>query len=76
LFLQQWDDELFSRDDCLALFDLLASEDKTLHANPGGHLGVPPLNSAARSTSSDGASAATTAAATTAAAGTRGARSR
>jgi fermentation-respiration switch protein FrsA (DUF1100 family) len=41
LFLQQWDDELFSRDDCLALFDLLASEDKTLHANPGGHLGVP-----------------------------------
>ena len=41
LFLQQWDDELFPRDDCLALFDLLASEDKTLHANPGGHLGVP-----------------------------------
>jgi dienelactone hydrolase len=41
LFLQQGDDELFSRDDCLALFDLLASEDKTLHANPGGHLGVP-----------------------------------
>ena len=25
----------------LALFDLLASEDKTLHANPGGHLRVP-----------------------------------
>jgi hypothetical protein len=41
LFLQQWDYELFPRDDCLALFDLLASEDKTLHANPGGHLGVP-----------------------------------
>jgi fermentation-respiration switch protein FrsA (DUF1100 family) len=41
LFLQQWDDELFPRDDCLALFDLLASEDKTLHANPGGHLDVP-----------------------------------
>jgi dienelactone hydrolase len=41
LFLQQWDDELFPRDDCLALFDLLGSEDKTLHANPGGHLGVP-----------------------------------
>ncbi len=41
LFLQQWDDELFPRDDCLALFDLLASEDKTLHANPGGHLRVP-----------------------------------
>jgi dienelactone hydrolase len=41
LFLQQWDDELFPRDDCLTLFDLLASADKTLHANPGGHLGVP-----------------------------------
>jgi hypothetical protein len=41
LFLQQWNDELFPRDDCLALFDLLASEDKTLHANPGGHLRVP-----------------------------------
>jgi hypothetical protein len=41
LFLQQWDDELFPREDCLAVFDLLASEDKTLHANPGGHLGVP-----------------------------------
>jgi hypothetical protein len=33
--------ELFPRDDGLALFDLLASEDKTLHANPGGHLRVP-----------------------------------
>ena len=41
LFLQQWDDELFPRDDCLALFDLLGSPDKTLHANPGGHLGIP-----------------------------------
>jgi hypothetical protein len=34
-------DELFPRDDCLRLFDLLASQDKTLHANPGGHLRVP-----------------------------------
>jgi dienelactone hydrolase len=41
LYLQQWDDELFPRDDGLALFDLLASLDKTLHANPGGHLQVP-----------------------------------
>jgi len=41
LFLQQWDDELFPRDDGLALFDLLGSKDKTLHANPGGHLGIP-----------------------------------
>ena len=41
LFLQQWDDELFPRADCLTLFDLLASPDKTLHANPGGHMAVP-----------------------------------
>jgi dienelactone hydrolase len=41
LFLQQWDDELFPRADGLALFDLLGSRDKTLHANPGGHLGIP-----------------------------------
>jgi dienelactone hydrolase len=41
LFLQQWDDELFPRADGLALFDLLGSQDKTLHAHPGGHLGIP-----------------------------------
>jgi pimeloyl-ACP methyl ester carboxylesterase len=41
LFLQQWDDELFPRDDGLTLFDLLGSPDKTLHAHPGGHLGIP-----------------------------------
>jgi hypothetical protein len=35
LFLLQWDDELFSRDDGLALFDLLGSRRKTLHASPG-----------------------------------------
>jgi dienelactone hydrolase len=41
LFLQQWDDELFPRDDGLALFELLGSQDKSLHANPGGHLRIP-----------------------------------
>lgn len=41
LFLVQWDDELYPRDDGLALFDLLASERKILHANPGRHLDVP-----------------------------------
>ncbi len=35
------DDELFPRDDGLTLFDLLGSPDKTLHAHPGGHLGIP-----------------------------------
>ena len=33
---------LFPRADCLTLFGLLRSAGKTLHANPGGHLGVPP----------------------------------
>jgi fermentation-respiration switch protein FrsA (DUF1100 family) len=41
LYLQQWDDELFPRDDGLALFDLLATRDKTMHANLGGHLQIP-----------------------------------
>lgn len=41
LFLLQWDDELFPREDGLALFDLLGTRSKTLHANPGGHLQVP-----------------------------------
>jgi len=42
LFLLQWHDELFPRNDGLALFDLLGSRAKTLHANPGGHLQIPP----------------------------------
>ncbi len=42
LFLVQWDDELFPRNDGLALFDLLASPRKTLHANPGRHRDIPP----------------------------------
>lgn len=41
LYLQQWDDELFPRADGLKLFDLFGSELKTMHANPGGHLGLP-----------------------------------
>ncbi|GAA5191448.1 hypothetical protein GCM10023322_48860 [Rugosimonospora acidiphila] len=36
-FLLQWDDERVPRDQGLALFDALASADKTLHANPGKH---------------------------------------
>ncbi len=40
-FLLQWDDEMISRDAGLALFDAFASRDKTLHANPGRHAGVP-----------------------------------
>ncbi len=41
LFIQQLDDELVPRDSALALFDTLASEDKRLHANAGGHIDVP-----------------------------------
>ncbi|WP_392670090.1 alpha/beta hydrolase [Streptomyces sp. LN785] len=40
-FLLQWDDELVPRDSALALFDAFASHEKTLHANPGRHAGVP-----------------------------------
>jgi pimeloyl-ACP methyl ester carboxylesterase len=40
-FLLQWDDEMVPRDDGLALFDAFASAEKTLHANPGGHVALP-----------------------------------
>ncbi|WP_433621864.1 alpha/beta hydrolase [Nocardia sp. CA-120079] len=40
-FLLQWDDELVDRRSGLALFDAFASKEKTLHANAGGHAGVP-----------------------------------
>jgi dienelactone hydrolase len=40
-FLVQWDDERVPRAQSLALFDVLASADKTLHANPGKHGEVP-----------------------------------
>ena len=40
-FLVQWDDERVPREQSLALFDALASAEKTLHANPGKHMEVP-----------------------------------
>lgn len=40
LLLMQWDDELFSRESCLALFDALGSDDKQLHITPGSHSAV------------------------------------
>ncbi|MFJ3306759.1 dienelactone hydrolase family protein [Streptomyces sp. NPDC086549] len=40
-FLVQWDDEMVPRAASLALFDTLGSAEKTLHANPGSHGGVP-----------------------------------
>jgi len=36
-FLLPWDDEYVDRYSALALFDAFASEEKTLHANPGDH---------------------------------------
>ncbi|MFF5187507.1 dienelactone hydrolase family protein [Streptomyces sp. NPDC000345] len=41
LFLLQWDDTRVPREHALALFDALGSTEKTLHANPGDHGGVP-----------------------------------
>ena len=41
LFLMQLEDELFSRDRYLDLFDRLASQDKRIHAHPGLHPAVP-----------------------------------
>ena len=37
----QLEDELFSREGYLELFDAFASEDKRIHANPGLHPEVP-----------------------------------
>ena len=41
LFLMQLEDELFTREQYLDLFDRLATDDKRLHANPGLHPQVP-----------------------------------
>ncbi|MEE2055956.1 dienelactone hydrolase family protein [Rhodococcus artemisiae] len=39
--LMQWDDEGNDRHQALDLFDAFGSREKTLHANMGGHAGVP-----------------------------------
>lgn len=41
LFLMQLHDELFTREQYLALFDRMVSDDKRIHANPGLHPEVP-----------------------------------
>jgi hypothetical protein len=41
LFLLQWDDEGMERQPVLDLFDAFGTKEKTLHANLGGHAGVP-----------------------------------
>jgi hypothetical protein len=40
-FLLQWDDEGMERQAALDLFDAFGTREKTLHANLGGHAGVP-----------------------------------
>ncbi len=40
-FLLQWDDEGMDRQPVLDLFDAFGTKEKTLHANLGGHAGVP-----------------------------------
>lgn len=40
-FVLQWDDEIVPRESGLALFDAIGSAERTLHANPGGHMDVP-----------------------------------
>jgi pimeloyl-ACP methyl ester carboxylesterase len=49
-FLLQWDDEGMERQPTLELFDAFGTREKTLHANLGGHGGVPwfELDDAAR----------------------------
>jgi dienelactone hydrolase len=37
-FVMQWDDELVPREASFALFAALGAADKSLHANPGGHM--------------------------------------
>ncbi len=41
LFLFQWDDELMAREGGLALWDAFGSGEKTMHINPGPHVGIP-----------------------------------
>jgi dienelactone hydrolase len=41
LFLVQWDDELFGREECIELFEAIASKDKRMYVYPGGHGAVP-----------------------------------
>jgi dienelactone hydrolase len=40
-FAFQWNDEVAPRDQGIALFEAFASEEKSMHINPGGHLGIP-----------------------------------
>jgi dienelactone hydrolase len=40
-FVLQWEDEVVSRESGLALFNAIASTEKSLHINPGKHVDIP-----------------------------------
>jgi pimeloyl-ACP methyl ester carboxylesterase len=40
-FVLQSDDEIVSRESGISLYDAFGSTEKTMHVNPGGHLGIP-----------------------------------
>ncbi len=40
-FVFQWDDAVATREHGVGLFDAFGSAEKTMHINPGGHMGIP-----------------------------------
>lgn len=45
-FVFQWDDEVAPRDGGIALYNAFGAKDKTMHINPGAHMGIPPQEAA------------------------------
>jgi dienelactone hydrolase len=43
MFTFQWDDEVAPREHGLALYDAFGSTEKSMHINPGPHMGIPPF---------------------------------
>lgn len=41
MFTFQWDDEVAPRENGIALFDAFGSKEKSMHINPGPHMGIP-----------------------------------
>ena len=44
-FTFQWEDAVADRDHGIALFNAFGSAEKTMHINPGGHMGIPDFES-------------------------------
>jgi pimeloyl-ACP methyl ester carboxylesterase len=45
-FVFQWDDAVAAREHGIGLFDAFGSSEKTMHINPGGHMGIPEFEGA------------------------------